>query len=172
MLAQRLRDAFGEAAILARLGEDEFAVLTQRGFPRISERMRTAIERPISVAGFDIHPTFSMGAVSIEGGDQALESAEILRRARVGGRGRQVQGRRRRRLLSPRSGKRRTEPPWRSKRNCARPLSAAKSMPGTSRSSTCIPAASAASRPWRAGFTRSAASSHPIISSAPRVTSA
>ncbi len=83
MLAQRLRDAFGEGAILARLGEDEFAVLTQRGFPRISERMRTAIERPISVAGFDIHPTFSMGAVSIEGGDQALESAEILRRAEL-----------------------------------------------------------------------------------------
>ena len=83
MLAQRLRDAFGDTAILARLGEDEFAVLTQRGFPRISERMRTAIERPITVAGFDIHPTFSMGAVSVEGGDQALESAELLRRAEL-----------------------------------------------------------------------------------------
>ncbi len=83
MLAQRLRDTFGEPAIVARLGEDEFAVLTQRGFPRVSERMRGVIERPISVAGFDIHPTFSMGAVSIEGGEQAPESAELLRRAEL-----------------------------------------------------------------------------------------
>jgi c-di-GMP-specific phosphodiesterase len=83
LLAQRLRDAFGEAAVLARLGEDEFAVLTQRGFPRVSERMRGALERSLSVAGFDIHPTFSMGAVSVEGGLAALDSAELLRRAEM-----------------------------------------------------------------------------------------
>ena len=83
VLAQRLRDAFGSGAVLARLGEDEFAVLTQRGFPRVSERMRGALERGLSVAGFDIHPTFSMGAVSIEGGDAALDSAELLRRAEM-----------------------------------------------------------------------------------------
>ncbi|WP_443747828.1 putative bifunctional diguanylate cyclase/phosphodiesterase [Asticcacaulis solisilvae] len=83
LLAGRLRDAFGEAAVLARLGEDEFAVLTQRGFPRVSERMRGALERSLSVAGFDIHPTFSMGAVSIEGGAGALDSAELLRRAEM-----------------------------------------------------------------------------------------
>lgn len=83
ILAQRLREAFGEASVLARLGEDEFAVLTQRGFPRVSERMRNALERTIVVAGFDIHPTFSMGAVSVEGGDAALESAELLRRAEM-----------------------------------------------------------------------------------------
>lgn len=83
ILAQRLRDAFGDAAVLARLGEDEFAVLTLRGFPRVSERMRNAMERTIIIAGFDIHPTFSMGAVSIEGGVGALESAELLRRAEM-----------------------------------------------------------------------------------------
>ncbi|ESQ83652.1 hypothetical protein AEAC466_11640 [Asticcacaulis sp. AC466] len=83
ILAQRLRDAFGDASVLARLGEDEFAVLTLRGFPRVSERMRNALERTILVAGFDIHPTFSMGAVSVEGGDAALESAELLRRAEM-----------------------------------------------------------------------------------------
>jgi len=83
VLAQRLRDAFGEQAVLARLGEDEFAVLTQRGFPRVSERMRGALERSLSVAGFDIHPTFSMGAVSVEGGVAALDSAELLRRAEM-----------------------------------------------------------------------------------------
>jgi len=83
LLAQRLRDAFGDAAVVARLGEDEFAVLTQRGFPRVSERMRGALERSLSVAGFDIHPTFSMGAVSVEGGTAALDSAELLRRAEM-----------------------------------------------------------------------------------------
>ncbi|WP_303831900.1 putative bifunctional diguanylate cyclase/phosphodiesterase [Asticcacaulis taihuensis] len=83
ILAQRLREAFGDASVLARLGEDEFAVLTLRGFPRVSERMRNAMERTIIIAGFDIHPTFSMGAVSIEGGVGALESAELLRRAEM-----------------------------------------------------------------------------------------
>ena len=83
ILAQRLREAFGDTSVLARLGEDEFAVLTLRGFPRVSERMRNAMERAIIIAGFDIHPTFSMGAVSVEGGAGALESAELLRRAEM-----------------------------------------------------------------------------------------
>jgi c-di-GMP-specific phosphodiesterase len=85
MLGQRLRDAFPPAdhTVLARLGEDEFAVLTQRGFPRVSERMRLALERSLNIAGFDIHPTFSMGAVSVEGGETALDSGELLRRAEM-----------------------------------------------------------------------------------------
>ncbi len=83
ILAQRLYEAFGDSAVLARLGEDEFAVLTQRGFPRVSERMRNALERAISVAGFDIQPTFSMGAVAVDGGEHALDSAELLRRAEM-----------------------------------------------------------------------------------------
>ncbi|MBW8880466.1 MAG: bifunctional diguanylate cyclase/phosphodiesterase, partial [Asticcacaulis sp.] len=83
LLALRLRDAFPENALLARLGEDEFAVLTQRGFPRVSERMRQALERPINVAGFDIQPTFSMGAVSVEGGEGVLDAGELLRRAEM-----------------------------------------------------------------------------------------
>jgi len=83
ILAQRLREAFGAASVLGRLGEDEFAVLTLRGFPRVSERMRNAMERTIVVAGFDIHPTFTMGAVSVEGGEAALDSVELLRRAEM-----------------------------------------------------------------------------------------
>lgn len=83
ILAQRLKAVFDDKAVLARLGEDEFAVLTLRGFPRVSERMRQALERSLTVAGFDIHPTFSMGAVSVEGGEHAVESAELLRRAEM-----------------------------------------------------------------------------------------
>ena len=83
VLAERLRDAFGDTALLARVGEDEFAVLTLRGFPRVSERMRNALERTLTIAGFDIHPTFSMGAVSVDGGDSALDPAELLRRVEM-----------------------------------------------------------------------------------------
>jgi len=83
MLAERLRDAFGDSSLLARLGEDEFAVLTQRGFPRVSERMRNALERSLSIAGFEIHPTFSMGAVAVEGGISALDPAELVRRVEM-----------------------------------------------------------------------------------------
>ncbi len=83
MLAERLRDAFGDGSLLARLGEDEFAVLTQRGFPRVSERVRNALERSLSIAGFDIHPTFSMGAVAVEGGVSALDPAELVRRVEM-----------------------------------------------------------------------------------------
>ncbi|MDC7685217.1 bifunctional diguanylate cyclase/phosphodiesterase [Asticcacaulis sp. BYS171W] len=83
ILGQRLREVFDDTAVVARLGEDEFAVLTTRGFPRVSERMRLGMERSISVAGFDIHPTFSMGAVSVEGGEGALDSGELLRRAEM-----------------------------------------------------------------------------------------
>ncbi len=83
LLAERLRDSFGDTALLARLGEDEFAVLTLRGFPRVSERMRNALERTLSIAGFDIHPTFSMGAVSVEGGVSAIDPAELLRRVEM-----------------------------------------------------------------------------------------
>ncbi|MFT4076136.1 MAG: bifunctional diguanylate cyclase/phosphodiesterase [Asticcacaulis sp.] len=83
ILAQRLREAFGNGSVLGRLGEDEFAVLTLRGFPRVSERMRKAMERTLVVAGFDIQPSFTMGAVAVEGGEGALESAELLRRAEM-----------------------------------------------------------------------------------------
>lgn len=83
LLAERLRDAFGDTAVLGRVGEDEFAVLTLRGFPRVSERVRNALERTLAIAGFDIHPTFSMGAVAVDGGDQALDPAELLRRVEM-----------------------------------------------------------------------------------------
>jgi len=82
-LAQRLRHDFGDLAVIGRLGEDEFAILTHRGFPRVSDRMRQSLERSISVAGFDICPTFSMGAVSVDGGEQAPEASELLRRAEM-----------------------------------------------------------------------------------------
>ena len=86
--------AFRPGVLLSRVGEDEFGVLAPVGETPTSEVLRHALERPLRVAGFDIHPTLSVGAVRAKGGDEAPEAAELLRRAelaveaaKTGGRG-------------------------------------------------------------------------------------
>ncbi|MDP3382692.1 MAG: bifunctional diguanylate cyclase/phosphodiesterase [Phenylobacterium sp.] len=93
-LGSRLAAAFPPGALLSRVGEDEFGVLARVGDVPASEVLRLALERPLRVAGFDIHPTLSVGAVRARGGDEAPEAAELLRRAelaveaaKTGGRG-------------------------------------------------------------------------------------
>jgi c-di-GMP-specific phosphodiesterase len=82
-LGSRLAAAFPQEAVTARIGEDEFAVLTPRLDASAAETLRQALEQPLRVAGFDIHPTLSMGEVSVEGGDDAPEATELLRRAEL-----------------------------------------------------------------------------------------
>jgi c-di-GMP-specific phosphodiesterase len=82
-LGSRLAAAFPEEALLARIGEDEFAVLTAITKTPAVETLRVALEQPLRVAGFDIHPTLSIGVVMVEGGDDAPEAAELLRRAEL-----------------------------------------------------------------------------------------
>jgi c-di-GMP-specific phosphodiesterase len=93
-LGSRLAAAFPKSAIPSRVGEDEFAVLVPDGVARPADRVRAALEQPLRIAGFDIYPTLSIGAVRIEGGPDAPEAAELLRRAelavesaKTGGRG-------------------------------------------------------------------------------------
>jgi c-di-GMP-specific phosphodiesterase len=93
-LGSRLAAAFPKGALPARIGEDEFAVLAPDGVARPAERLRAALEQPLRVAGFDIYPTLAIGAVRAEGGSDAPEAAELLRRAelaveaaKTGGRG-------------------------------------------------------------------------------------
>ncbi|MET0295073.1 MAG: bifunctional diguanylate cyclase/phosphodiesterase [Phenylobacterium sp.] len=80
-LGSRLAAAFPPEALLARVGEDEFGVFTPAGPVRAAEVLRLALEQPLRVAGFDIHPTLSVGAVEAQGGSDAPEAAELLRRA-------------------------------------------------------------------------------------------
>ncbi|WP_426011195.1 putative bifunctional diguanylate cyclase/phosphodiesterase [Caulobacter sp. DWR2-3-1b2] len=82
-LGSRLAAAFPTCSILGRIGEDEFAVLCDPTGFEPAELLRTALEQPLRVAGFDIHPTLSIGAVSAEGGEDAPEAAELLRRAEL-----------------------------------------------------------------------------------------
>lgn len=56
-LGSRLAAAFSREASPARIGEDEFAVLTPRGAGQVAHKVREALEQPLRVAGFDIYPT-------------------------------------------------------------------------------------------------------------------
>jgi c-di-GMP-specific phosphodiesterase len=82
-LGSRLAAAFAPGALLARVGEDEFAVLAPSDVENPADVMRQALEQPLRVAGFDIFPTLSMGAVPAQGGMEAPEAAELLRRAEL-----------------------------------------------------------------------------------------
>lgn len=82
-LGSRLAAAFAGEDLPARIGEDEYAVLIQRGDGGGPERLRTALEAPLRVAGFDILPTVAVGAVDAVGGSEAPEVAELLRRAEL-----------------------------------------------------------------------------------------
>ena len=82
-LGSRLAAAFSRDACPARIGEDEFAVLALKGAGSPSEKLREALEQPLRIAGFDIYPTVSIGAVTAEGGPDAPDAAELLRRVEL-----------------------------------------------------------------------------------------
>ncbi|MDO9246472.1 MAG: EAL domain-containing protein, partial [Phenylobacterium sp.] len=82
-LGSRMAAAFPPGVLMARIGEDEFALLTPIRAISAGETLRKALEQPLRVAGFDIHPTLSIGAVEAMGGDEAPEAAELLRRAEL-----------------------------------------------------------------------------------------
>jgi c-di-GMP-specific phosphodiesterase len=85
-LGSRLSAAFLPAEAPARIGEDEFAVLVQRNPGEGNggaERVREALQQPLRIAGFDIYPTVSIGSVSCEGGPDAADPAELLRRVEL-----------------------------------------------------------------------------------------
>ncbi len=82
-LGSRLAAAFPPGALMARVGEDEFAVLVPASRVSAADILRGALEQPLRIAGFDIHPTLSIGAVEAQGGIDAPEAAELLRRAEL-----------------------------------------------------------------------------------------
>jgi len=92
-LGSRLAAAFPSGVIPARVGEDEFAILAPADMARPQERLRSALEQPLRVAGFDIYPTVAIGAAVVEGGPDAPEVSELLRRAELAVEAAKVNGR-------------------------------------------------------------------------------
>jgi c-di-GMP-specific phosphodiesterase len=82
-LGSRMAAAFSDGANPARIGEDEFAVIVPRGLGQAADRIRDALEQPLRVAGFDIYPTVSIGSLACEGGPDAADPAELLRRVEL-----------------------------------------------------------------------------------------
>jgi c-di-GMP-specific phosphodiesterase len=82
-LGSRMAAAFSGAASAARIGEDEFAIIVPRGLGNSTDRLRDALEQPLRVAGFDIYPTVSIGSVACDGGPDAADPAELLRRVEL-----------------------------------------------------------------------------------------
>ncbi|NBB63949.1 EAL domain-containing protein, partial [Pseudomonas sp. ODNR1LW] len=82
-LGSRLAAAFNKEASPARIGEDEFGIIVEKTASHASYRLREALEQPLRVAGFDIYPTVSIGAVVVEGGPDAPDASELLRRVEL-----------------------------------------------------------------------------------------
>lgn len=82
-LGSRLQTAFPAGTLMARIGEDEFAVLSNPGGAPGVDGLRAALEQPLRIAGFDIYPTLAIGAVQTPGGVEAPEAAELIRRAEL-----------------------------------------------------------------------------------------
>jgi c-di-GMP-specific phosphodiesterase len=82
-LASRLAVAVPPSACPARIGEDEFALLLEdeAGAGDGVQRLREAMERPLRIKGFDIHPSLWIAEARAEGGFEAPEGHELLRRA-------------------------------------------------------------------------------------------
>jgi diguanylate cyclase (GGDEF)-like protein len=84
-IALRLRWELADCELVARLGEDEFAVLIASDSPsvvdRVAERIGACLAAPITVDAVPIAVTASIGAATLD--DDALDFATVLRRASV-----------------------------------------------------------------------------------------
>lgn len=82
-LGARLKAAFRPDCLPARIGEDEFAILGEGDPAALSDAVRRALQSPLRLAGFDIFPSVSVGAVEANGGPDAADASELLRRAEL-----------------------------------------------------------------------------------------
>jgi c-di-GMP-specific phosphodiesterase len=81
-LASRLAAAFPSEALPARIGEDEFAILVEDDAENAEAalRIREAMERPLRVRGFDIHPALWIAESRAQGASEETPDAQELMR--------------------------------------------------------------------------------------------
>jgi diguanylate cyclase len=83
-IALRLRWELADCELVARLGEDEFAVLvasdSQSDVERVAERIGACLAPPITVDAVPVSVSASIGAAPL---DDSLDFASVLRRASV-----------------------------------------------------------------------------------------
>jgi c-di-GMP-specific phosphodiesterase len=82
-LASRLAAALPPEALVARIGEDEFAALCPKADAPAPQALRQQLERPLKLAGIAINPKLSLGRAEAAGGADAPEATELLRRAEL-----------------------------------------------------------------------------------------
>lgn len=85
-VAQRIRETIPAFASVARLGSDEFAILTPRGdvvlMTQTTRDVLDVLGEPLHVDGLDITLSAAVGVVEWDGNDP-IDSNELLRRAEV-----------------------------------------------------------------------------------------
>ncbi|HEV2363208.1 MAG TPA: bifunctional diguanylate cyclase/phosphodiesterase [Caulobacteraceae bacterium] len=82
-LGSRLAASFAAEAQLGRIGDDGFAVFRAVTDVDGARALREALERPMRVAGYDLLPTFAIGAARATGGVAGPSAAELVRRAEL-----------------------------------------------------------------------------------------
>nr|WP_246176344.1 EAL domain-containing protein [Rhodovulum strictum] len=86
-IARRLRDNLSARDVVARLGGDEFAVILvevsdEPTIRVVAERLMQALQQPARLAGRQLHPGASIGAVICP--DDATDPVELLQKADLG----------------------------------------------------------------------------------------
>jgi diguanylate cyclase (GGDEF)-like protein len=83
--ARRIESQIRSGDLTARIGGDEFAVLstgTDRGeLDRLAERLVEAFDPPISVDGVEIELGISVGATLVDPASETIDAAQVLHRA-------------------------------------------------------------------------------------------
>ncbi|MBW0015411.1 MAG: EAL domain-containing protein [Mycobacterium sp.] len=85
-ISARLQDCLGESDTLARIGGDEFAILTAGAVDApemVADELRVALRTPFSVHGTSVRVRASMGLVSRGCHDGAPTSDDLLRQADI-----------------------------------------------------------------------------------------
>ncbi|MGE2834810.1 putative bifunctional diguanylate cyclase/phosphodiesterase [Mycobacterium sp. SMC-4] len=85
-VGDRLKDSMSDGDTLARIGGDEYAILTRtpiEDVELVADRLRVALREPFAVQGFSVRVKASMGLVHSGAGGPSPSSDDLLRQADI-----------------------------------------------------------------------------------------